>query len=62
MSLRNVSYYIRSVSYTHLQKLYAEIEKMQNNLNSVTILNLNKRNKIKNKILDLQHDIDMRCV
>ena len=41
------------------QKLYAEIEKMQNNLNSVTILNLNKRNKIKNKILDLQHDIDM---
>lgn len=32
---------------------------MQNNLNSVTILNLNKRNKIKNKILDLQHDIDM---
>ena len=41
------------------QKLYAEIEKMQNNLNSVTILNLNKRNKIKNKILDLQQDIDM---
>lgn len=41
------------------QKLYAEIEKMQNNLNSVTILNLNKRNKIKNKILDLQHYIDM---
>lgn len=41
------------------QKLYAEIEKMQNNLNSVTILNLNKRNKIKNKILDLQNDIDM---
>lgn len=41
------------------QKLYAEIEKMQNNLNSVTILNLNKRNKIKNNILDLQHDIDM---
>lgn len=32
---------------------------MQNNLNSVTILNLNKRNKIKNKILHLQHDIDM---
>lgn len=41
------------------QKLYAEIEKMQNNLNSVTILNLNKRNKIKNKIFDLQQDIDM---
>lgn len=32
---------------------------MQNNLNSVNILNLNKRNKIKNKILDLQNDIDM---
>ena len=41
------------------QKLYAEIEKLQNNLNSVTLLNLNKRYKIKNKILDLQHDIDI---
>lgn len=56
-----LSLYKKELEYNRNQnqKLYAEIEKMQNNLNSVTILNLNKRNKIKNKILDLQNDIDM---
>ena len=41
------------------QKYYAEIDKLQNDLQKVPYINLNKKNKIKNKISDLQKDINM---
>ena len=41
------------------QKYYAEIDKLQNDLQKVPYINLNKKNRIKNKISDLQKDINM---
>lgn len=41
------------------QKYYAEIDKLQNDLQKVPYINLNKKNKIKNKISDLQKDINL---